>query len=108
MSEGITCYEQDETLCEDRICLRVGCQKRNERRGLLVEQIAIVLASYLPDAIGTHFSGAPYPAKFPQQFGSGEQAGFRLVAREVLQAIEGNLADKERGAHLRAVVARSA
>lgn len=29
--EGITCYERDETLCNDRMCLRTGCRLRNER-----------------------------------------------------------------------------
>lgn len=31
MTEGITCYEQDETLCEDGMCLRCGCRLRNDR-----------------------------------------------------------------------------
>lgn len=31
MSDGITCYEQDETLCADPMCLRTGCRLRNER-----------------------------------------------------------------------------
>lgn len=31
MSEGTTCYERDEALCEDQMCLRVGCRIRNER-----------------------------------------------------------------------------
>lgn len=31
MSEGMTCYERDETLCEDQMCLRTGCKMRNER-----------------------------------------------------------------------------
>jgi hypothetical protein len=33
MTEGITCYERDEVLCEDQMCLRVGCRLRNERLG---------------------------------------------------------------------------
>lgn len=31
MVEGITCYERDETLCEDGMCLRLGCRLRNDR-----------------------------------------------------------------------------
>lgn len=31
MVEGITCYERDETLCEDGMCLRCGCRLRNDR-----------------------------------------------------------------------------
>lgn len=31
MSEGITCYERDEALCEDGMCLRTGCRLRNKR-----------------------------------------------------------------------------
>jgi hypothetical protein len=31
MSEGITCYERDEVLCEDQMCIRVGCRIRNAR-----------------------------------------------------------------------------
>ena len=31
MSEGMTCYERDEALCEDQMCLRTGCRLRNER-----------------------------------------------------------------------------
>mgnify|MGYP001593102947 CR=1 FL=1 len=31
MSEGTTCYERDEILCEDQMCLRVGCRIRNAR-----------------------------------------------------------------------------
>ncbi len=30
MTEGMTCYERDETLCEDQMCLRTGCRLRNE------------------------------------------------------------------------------
>lgn len=29
--EGITCYERDEDLCEDPMCLRLGCRLRNDR-----------------------------------------------------------------------------
>ena len=32
-TEGITCYERDEILCEDQMCLRTGCRIRNERLG---------------------------------------------------------------------------
>ena len=28
MTEGITCYERDERLCEDRICMDSGCRLR--------------------------------------------------------------------------------
>ena len=31
MIEGTTCYERDEVLCEDQMCLRVGCRLRNAR-----------------------------------------------------------------------------
>jgi hypothetical protein len=31
MTEGMTCYERDETLCEDGMCLRTGCRLRNQR-----------------------------------------------------------------------------
>lgn len=31
-SEGVTCYERDEILCEDQMCLRTGCRLRNERK----------------------------------------------------------------------------
>lgn len=31
MSDGTTCYERDETLCEDPMCARTGCRIRNER-----------------------------------------------------------------------------
>lgn len=31
MAKGMTCYERDETLCEDQMCLRVGCRIRNDR-----------------------------------------------------------------------------
>lgn len=31
MSEGMTCYERDEDLCEDPMCLRLGCRLRNDR-----------------------------------------------------------------------------
>lgn len=31
MSEGITCYERDEELCADEMCLRTGCRLRNAR-----------------------------------------------------------------------------
>lgn len=31
MSDGMTCYERDETLCEDPMCPRVGCRIRNDR-----------------------------------------------------------------------------
>jgi hypothetical protein len=31
MREGTTCYERDEVLCDDQMCLRVGCRLRNER-----------------------------------------------------------------------------
>lgn len=34
MVEGMTCYERDETLCEDQMCLRVGCRIRNERMAI--------------------------------------------------------------------------
>lgn len=33
MTEGTTCYERDEALCEDQMCLRTGCCLRNEREG---------------------------------------------------------------------------
>ena len=29
MTEGMTCYERDETFCEDQMCLRTGCRLRN-------------------------------------------------------------------------------
>jgi hypothetical protein len=29
MTEGMTCYERDETLCEDQMCLRTGCRLLN-------------------------------------------------------------------------------
>lgn len=29
MSEGITCYERDEVLCEEERCVRTGCQIRS-------------------------------------------------------------------------------
>jgi len=29
MAEGMTCYERDETFCEDQMCLRTGCRVRN-------------------------------------------------------------------------------
>ena len=28
MSDGITCYERDEALCDDPMCLRLGCRER--------------------------------------------------------------------------------
>lgn len=31
MSQGITCYEQDEKQCEEAECLRNGCQIRGEQ-----------------------------------------------------------------------------
>jgi hypothetical protein len=31
MSDGMSCYERDETFCEDGMCLRTGCRLRNER-----------------------------------------------------------------------------
>jgi hypothetical protein len=31
MAEGMTCYERDEELCEDGMCLRTGCRLRNAR-----------------------------------------------------------------------------
>lgn len=31
MTEGMTCYERDEDLCEDQMCLRTGCRLRNQR-----------------------------------------------------------------------------
>lgn len=31
MSEGQTCYERDEVLCDDQMCLHTGCRIRNER-----------------------------------------------------------------------------
>lgn len=33
MRDGQTCYERDEILCEDQMCLRAGCRLRNERLG---------------------------------------------------------------------------
>lgn len=44
MTEGITCYERDEALCEDQMCLRVGCRIRNEREHnrLLAEQTELL------------------------------------------------------------------
>lgn len=34
MNEGITCYERDEVLCDDQICIRRGCRRLNKRLGL--------------------------------------------------------------------------
>lgn len=31
MNEGMTCYERDEALCEDGMCVRTGCRLRNAR-----------------------------------------------------------------------------
>lgn len=31
LSNGMTCYERDEDLCEDQMCLRTGCRLRNTR-----------------------------------------------------------------------------
>lgn len=31
MSEVMTCYERDDILCEDGMCLRTGCRLRNKR-----------------------------------------------------------------------------
>lgn len=31
MNEGQTCYERDEMLCEDQMCLRTGCRILNDR-----------------------------------------------------------------------------
>jgi hypothetical protein len=39
MTEGITCYERDEDLCEDQMCLRTGCRLRNER--LSADSVAV-------------------------------------------------------------------
>lgn len=32
-AQGMTCYERDEVLCEDQMCLRTGCRIRNEGSG---------------------------------------------------------------------------
>lgn len=37
MAHGITCYEQDEKLCEDPMCERTGCRLRNDRIGTALE-----------------------------------------------------------------------
>lgn len=48
--EGITCYEQDEILCDDGMCLRTGCRLRNERLAsrqevsVTVEELALRVA----------------------------------------------------------------
>lgn len=34
MSEGQTCYENDEAFCEDQMCLRTGCRLKNARTNL--------------------------------------------------------------------------
>lgn len=31
LAEGMTCYERDEALCEDGMCLRCGCRLHNDR-----------------------------------------------------------------------------
>lgn len=31
MAEGMTCYERDETFCDDQMCLRTGCRLRKKR-----------------------------------------------------------------------------
>lgn len=38
MSEGMTCYERDETFCEDGMCLRTGCRLQNKRLGVNVPE----------------------------------------------------------------------
>jgi hypothetical protein len=42
MAEGVTCYERDEQLCEDGMCLRCGCRLRKARN-----QTARELADWL-------------------------------------------------------------
>ncbi len=58
MTEGITCYERDETLCEDQMCLRTGCRIRNERL-TMTEKNEILLPCPLcgvgPDMLLTGF-----------------------------------------------------
>jgi hypothetical protein len=57
MTEGITCYERDEVLCDDEMCLRVGCRLRNDRLGQAIDRpsakawvvggVLTIMAAYL-------------------------------------------------------------
>lgn len=51
-----------------------------------IERAAAILAKLLPNAVSVDFNGEPCTAKWPNDFGSQEQAAFRLVTRAMFNA----------------------
>lgn len=62
MVEGTTCYERDEVLCEDQMCLRTGCKLRNER--LLHPYPDTTDAEWIASVIRGVIYGAPMAGGF--------------------------------------------
>lgn len=70
MTEGQTCYENDEAFCEDQMCLRTGCKLKNAHANLpapiefseaLVRQIAMDVGKQVV---------AHIESMYPQMFGN--------------------------------------
>lgn len=72
MTECITCYEQDEQLCEDQMCLRTGCRLRNKR---LTDEL---YTSFKLDSAPAMTSARPMSdeaiKRYPQDGGSHREA----------------------------------
>lgn len=66
MADGMTCYERDETFCEDQMCLRTGCRIRNKRLTIikpgneLAEFAIVVMADHPNISFDLMLRGVPY------------------------------------------------
>jgi len=60
MTEGITCYERDEELCEDQWCLRVGCVLRNKRLSQVSSILRLIAWEYRMISL-SHWGMFPRP-----------------------------------------------
>jgi hypothetical protein len=62
MADGMTCYERDETFCEDQMCLRTGCRLRNKRTTTALtpsREELLALADRLDAALQRHCAAQP-------------------------------------------------
>ncbi len=79
MSEGVTCYERDEILCDDQICLRTGCRIKYECLA------PVIITLPMPPSTNGLFAGKGRRYKSGEYINWIREAGFELLLQRPRQ-----------------------
>ena len=84
MNEGITCYERDEDLCEDPMCLRLSCRLRNDRLSKAVQARREAIAETIWRAEFARATGRERLVSWKDGVSDEDKAKYLFIADAVL------------------------